>query len=89
MSGREGEGRVEIEAVVEEDIRKKPDRRYFLRATVQRRDGEYYARLAGPQGSGMLRPIAASDGLLVLPEELTEVKAGQRLKVQLLHALEG
>ncbi|RJQ55166.1 MAG: molybdopterin molybdenumtransferase MoeA [Actinobacteria bacterium] len=88
MSGHVSLGRVQIEAVLEEDIRVKPKLRYFLRAVVQRRDGTYFARLAGPQGSGMLKPIAGADGLLVVPEELTEVKAGERLNVQLLHPLE-
>lgn len=88
MSGRTGPGRIEVEAIVEEDISKKPDRRYFLRAVVERRDGIHYARLAGPQGSGMLRPIASADGLLVLPEDATRIKAGETATVQLLHPLE-
>lgn len=88
MSGRTGLGRVEVEAVLEEDVKKKPDKRYFLRAVVERRDGVHYAHLAGPQGSGMLKPIASADGLLVLPEEETLVEAGSKVTVQLLHALE-
>ncbi len=88
MSGRTGLGRVEVEAILEEDIKKKPDRRYFMRAVVEQRDGVYYAQLAGPQGSGMLRPIASADGLLVLPEDATQIKAGEKATVQLLHPLE-
>lgn len=88
MSGRSGTGHVEVQAVVKEPIRKKPDMRYFLRAIVERRNGIYQARLAGPQGSGMLKPIAGADGLLIVPEDVTEVKTGETLTVQLLHPLD-
>lgn len=41
----------------------------FLRARVERRNGEAWVRRAGPQGSGMHKPFARADCLAVLEGE--------------------
>lgn len=47
---------------------------YFLRVALQLgADGMLEARLAGPQGSNLLRTMAMADALLEVPEEITEV----------------
>lgn len=40
--------------------------------------GPPVARLTGPQGSGMLHSMAAADALLIVPEGLEAVEAGER-----------
>jgi molybdopterin molybdotransferase len=47
---------------------KDPERRAFLRVQVRNESGEMVARSAGGQGSAQLRPLAAANALLVVPE---------------------
>ncbi|MHB1342605.1 MAG: molybdopterin molybdotransferase MoeA [Coriobacteriia bacterium] len=59
------------------DVKKKPDRRYFLRAKASRRDdGTYIAALSGAQSSAMLTSMHRANCLLVLPEGESFFAAG-------------
>lgn len=73
-----------IEAVLKEDIRKKPGRRHFMRAFVSFEKDQYFASVTGPQGSGILKSMVKANGLVIVPEDREIVKAGERVKVQLL-----
>lgn len=53
----------------------------FLRVRLSDENGRLVARLTGPQGSGILSSIAHADGLLVVPEDATELAAGSEVKV--------
>lgn len=56
---------------------KKAGRREWIRARLERtQDGMLAARKFRSQGSGLLTSISDSDGLVELPEELTEVHEG-------------
>jgi molybdopterin molybdotransferase len=56
---------------------KKPDRREFVRCRIERGpDGTVRAVKAGRQGAGVLSTVAAADGLVELPEEMTYLEAG-------------
>jgi molybdopterin molybdotransferase len=49
----------------------------FVRVVVrQEKDGEFTARLTGPQGSGMLSSFASADGLMVIPADRPGARAG-------------
>jgi molybdopterin molybdotransferase len=52
---------------------------HFLRVRLQEEDGETVARLTGPQGSGMLTSMAKADALLIVPEGVDQVPAGESL----------
>ena len=52
---------------------------HFLRAVVVEEDGEWVARLTGPQGSGILTSMARANALLILPAERDDVAPGERL----------
>lgn len=84
MAGRKKLKKAEVEAVLAQDIDKKPGRRYFLRVVVEKRGDQYYAALAGPQGSGILKSMSLANGLLVLSEETTEKKKGDLVSVQMI-----
>ena len=73
-----------VEAILQEDISKKPDRRHFMRARVSRKEGRYVVTTTGPQGSGILNSMVEANALLIVPEEKTEVKEGERVLVQIL-----
>ena len=73
-----------VEAVLKEDIQKKPGRRHFIRASVSFEKGSYSVTTTGDQGSGILRSMVRANGLIIIPEDQEFVRAGEKVKVQLL-----
>jgi molybdopterin molybdotransferase len=73
-----------IEAILKEDIRKRPGRRHFIRASVSLENGHYFVALTGAQGSGILKSMVKANGLVVIPEDRELVKSGDKVEVQLL-----
>lgn len=60
-----------------EDVTVGPTLQHFLRAIVIDVGGEFEARLAGPQGSGILMSMVRANALLVLPEGQKQVARGE------------
>ncbi len=78
-----------VRAVLEQDIKKKPGRRNFIRGIVERKeDGVLYAQTTGEQGSGILRSMSAANGIIVLPEDTGGARAGERVEVYLIDSEE-
>jgi molybdopterin molybdotransferase len=84
MMGRRNLFRRIVKAVLGEAIHKKQGTRHFIRARVAFEDGLYRAVSTGEQGSGILKSMVQANGLIVLPENATSVKAGETVAVQLL-----
>ncbi|MBI4301638.1 MAG: molybdopterin molybdotransferase MoeA [Chloroflexi bacterium] len=84
MLGYKNWAKPTVEATLEEPIKNSDGRRVFARAIVTKRQGQYFARLTGPQGSGILTSMAQANGLVVVPEDVPKVEAGDRVKVQML-----
>ena len=84
MMGRSDWVRPAIKAVMEGAVKNKDGRRVFLRVIVTKRDGQYYARLTGEQGSGILTSMVKANGLAVIPETANEVKQGSTVDVMIL-----
>ena len=78
-----------VRAVLEQDIKKKPGRRNFIRGIVKRKeDGILYAHTTGEQGSGILRSMSAANGIIVLSEDAEGAKAGEKVEVYLIDSEE-
>jgi molybdopterin molybdotransferase len=60
-----------------------------VRVIVTRQEDGYHARTTGEQGSGVLTSMAKANGLAVVPEGTTHVKAGSVVPVQMLDWPEG
>ena len=73
-----------VEAVLQEDIKKMVGKRYFIRGSVSFEKNQYFVTTTGEQGSGILRSMVRANGLIVIPEEQEIVRAGEKVKVQLL-----
>ena len=73
-----------VHALLQEDISQKTGRKCFLRCTVSLKDHKYYVKLTGEQGAGILMSMVKSNGLLVLPDDKTDLKKGDKVRVQLL-----
>jgi molybdopterin molybdotransferase len=84
MMGKKNLTKPTVEAVIEEPILNKSGRRAYTRAVVEKRNDQYFARLTGPQGSGMLTSMSLANGLVIVPEDKAEVKAGEIVQVMML-----
>ena len=84
MMGKRNLTKPTVEAVVEDTIENTDGRRIFARAIVEKRGGQYFARLTGPQGSGILTSMTLANGLVVVPEDKPGVKPGDLVKVIML-----
>jgi len=70
-----------VETIVAEPIDNRGHRRHFVRARLTaQRAGPPLAHVVGEQGAGILSSLAAADALLVVPEEMERVSAGDLLK---------
>ncbi len=85
MMGHRNLFRPVVEAVLKEEISKKAGRRHFMRARVSSEGGRYMVTTTGPQGSGILNSMVEANALLIVPEEVTDIKAGENVQVQILN----
>jgi molybdopterin molybdotransferase len=84
MMGRNDWARQNITAIMEDSLQNNDGRRIFARVVVSKRDGQYFAHVTGPQGSGILTSMARANGLAIVPENTAEVKPGDSVEVMML-----
>jgi molybdopterin molybdotransferase len=84
MAGHRRIFRPAVEAILQEEVRKKPGRRHFIRAFVSFKNSSYFASTTGDQGSGILRSMVRANGLIIIPEDQEIARAGEKVRVQLL-----
>ncbi len=90
MQGHTALDRPRHAVVLGHDVKKKADRRYYLRAVTELMpDGTYVASLAGAQSSAMLTSMHHANCLLVLPEGETFFPAGSTAECIRLDRKEG
>ncbi|MCK9273673.1 MAG: molybdopterin molybdotransferase MoeA [Syntrophales bacterium] len=73
-----------IRATLEEDIKKKSGLTYFIRGKVTGHEKGFNVATTGDQGSGILKSMVLANGIIVLPRDVTEVKKGEKVTVQLI-----
>ncbi|MDA3935595.1 MAG: molybdopterin molybdotransferase MoeA [Actinomycetota bacterium] len=66
-----------VRARLAHDVRKKPDRRYFMRGVVSRAEDGLEVALSGNQSSALLMSVHKGNCFVVLPEGEREFSAGQ------------
>lgn len=84
MMGRKDLIRPTIKAVLGNTIENRDGRRIFARAIVTRQNGQYFANLTGPQGSGILSSVVKANSLVIVPETANQVKEGSIVDVIVL-----
>jgi molybdopterin molybdotransferase len=84
LLGRDNIKPIYVNAILSESIKKKPGRVHLLRVTLNLKNGQYYASINGPQGTGILSSMLGADGLLMIPADRENVNEGEQLTVQLL-----
>ena len=81
MLGRTPYTRPEADAMLTHGLRSPDGRRMFARGTLSVVDGRLAVTPVGPQGSHMIGDLAESDALIVVPEPVTWVEAGETVTV--------
>ena len=84
MMGKKNLTKPTVEAIINDTIINEDGRRIFARAVVEKRGNQYFAQLTGSQGSGILTSMALANGLVIVPEDKPEVKAGDVVQVMML-----
>ena len=73
-----------VRATAADRIRNTDGRRFYARAFVELVDGEYIARLTGPQGSGVLTSMSLANGYAICPEHVDAIEPGEQCDVMLV-----
>ena len=84
MMGKKNFQKPMVEAALEGSIKNTDGRRIYARAHVEKRDGQYHARVTGPQGSGILTSMSQANGLVIVAEDKAVVKDGEMVPVMML-----
>jgi molybdopterin molybdotransferase len=84
MLGVEPLSRPVVRARSADALRSPSGRRSYLRAKLTVEDGAYVVRQVGGAGSHLIASLAASNALIVVPEQVTEVDAGSAVSVLML-----
>jgi len=84
MMGKTMVAKPTVRAIIEDNIKNNAGRRLYDRAITERRNGKYYARLTGPQGSGILSSMGLANSLVIIPEDRKEVRKGEVVQALML-----
>jgi molybdopterin molybdotransferase len=84
MMGKKNFAKPTVEAIMEDTVKNDAGRRIYDRAIIERRNGHYYARLTGPQGSGIMNSMSLANGLVLIPEDRKTVNKGETVQALML-----
>lgn len=76
--------RKKIRAEALEDINKKAGRTHFIRVITENKDGKYFFRTTGAQGSGILTSMSKANSIAVVDRNATLLKKGECADVILI-----
>ncbi|MDX1615990.1 MAG: molybdopterin molybdotransferase MoeA [Candidatus Promineifilaceae bacterium] len=83
MGGHQELERPRVTVTLQETI-DSDGRESYIRAQVKREGASYTATTTGEQGSHMLTSLVKANGLIVIPEGVQQVEAGERLEAVML-----
>ena len=83
MAGHSNPFRPTFRAVLDEGIVNRDKRTNFMRSIITQREGKYYAKTTGPQGSGILYSLVLANGFIVIPAGVS-LKVGDEVEAQFL-----
>ena len=84
MTGHRNIFRRTIRATLTHDLKKKRGLRYFFRSRVKRQADGFVVEITGEQGSGILSSMVLANGIMVIPEDVESLNAGDEVMVQLI-----
>jgi len=84
-AGSSSAGRPLVRCIAGTGLQGTPGLSFYMRVGLQAGDVAPVAFPTGPQGSGLVRGLALTDGLAIIPPEPGEVAEGEPVDVMLLH----
>ena len=84
MMGKRRLLRPVVDAILEEDITKKPGRMSLVRTVARKEGSEYYVTTTGPQGSGILVSMDHANAIILFMPGIERLNKGERVKTQLI-----
>ncbi len=73
-----------VDAILVDPVKRKDNRRHYLRVWLEEKDGQRLAHLTGDQGSGILLSMVRAHGLAMIPESLNSTPPHFPVKVMIL-----
>jgi molybdopterin molybdotransferase len=73
-----------VSAFLEQDISKLPGKVQLYRGCFTIKDDQFFVSTTGNQNSSVLRSMSLANCLIIIPENITQVKAGEKVKIQLI-----
>jgi molybdopterin molybdotransferase len=73
-----------VNAFLEENINKQPGKVHLLRGYFTIKNNDFYVSTTGNQKSSVLRSMSDANCLIIIPENTTKVKAGEKVAIQLI-----
>ena len=83
MAGHTELFRPTFQAILEDDVVNRDGRVNYMRTIITSRNGKFYAKTTGPQGSGILYSLVLANGFIIIPAGAT-IRAGETVEAQLL-----
>lgn len=74
-----------VNAFLEEDVKKKPGKVHLLRGYYTIKNNDFYVSTTGSQKSSVLRSMSDANCLIIIPEDTTKVRAGEKVAIQLIY----
>jgi molybdopterin molybdotransferase len=81
MNGYTDLFRPRVQAILQDEVKKRRGVRTFLRGILSEHDGQTVVTTTGPQGSGILRSMNLANGLIDIPEEVEQLRPGDTVQV--------
>ena len=82
MMGHEPKPRIQLSAISNSELRKRPGRVEYQRGTYSlNENGDYVVRKTGEQGSGILRSMSDANCFIYLPMESNGIKQGDNVEI--------
>jgi molybdopterin molybdotransferase len=75
-----------VVARIKTSIKKKTDRRHYLRGILTRNGAGLTVDLTGPQGSGILSSMSKANCLIVLPKDKGTISSGEMVECEIIQA---
>jgi molybdopterin molybdotransferase len=76
---------VRLRGRIDHEFSKSDGKRHYLRCVAEMVDGELHARTTGTQSSGAMSSMSKANALMIIPEEVTQLKKGDLVQLELLH----
>jgi molybdopterin molybdotransferase len=83
MQGRKRKPWTELNAILHGSIKKDAGLTHFIRGKTFLTDGRIHVKTTGSQSSGVFSSMVAADCLIIVPENVTEIKNGEEVLIQI------